>query len=75
MNKKIPAVGTKVYYDVYPEGRNIKGVVVIAQDLNSAQNRKIKQIKAIGKHARQFEKDGISKYVNFNSVESWRIRK
>ena len=62
-------IGTKILYNVYPEGENIEGVIVLDEDLENNTNKKIKQIKTIGSWAKNFKSQNVSIFVNFKNVE------
>jgi len=62
------SVGDKVYYDVFPDGVNIEGIII------KGDNDQL-SIKAVGKDKAQFDKLGVSPIVDLNDVNDVRWRK
>jgi len=67
MDKENLRVGDKVYYDAYPHGDDIEGVVVIIN--------KTKVINTIGEYKKLFTQIGVSNFIEIEDAQNIRLRK
>lgn len=67
-------IGDKVLYDAFPHGRDIDGVIVLLKEVTYTSDEDALAILTLGEKATEFEKSGISPYIELADAQNVRVK-